>query len=257
MTDKLDNLEYAIVSLLQENQPKMLRWIEVVKCLWSDYKFRYETEKGFGVAVTNKLNLLVGSGKVKHEGIHYGTPSSTIDKSLSKAEAENIIKIVEEARHALRFFREPKVEDIARKFGSDPKIVRPLLYELASLTGWKEQSEEEAEREAEDAINLASWLCLKEKGEQNPKLEELSKRAINNASVDTLRRAKDILKNYPDLVPKVNLNGLEWPEETKIKWRQIFGSKPPAYHHWGEVKILLPPRGLAEIIWYNQPWSSF
>lgn len=84
LTDKLDNLEYDIISLLQKHEPDMLRWVEVVKSLWETYKFKYKDEKGFGTAVTNKLNLLVASGKVKHEGLYYGSPSSTLDKSFSK-----------------------------------------------------------------------------------------------------------------------------------------------------------------------------
>lgn len=84
LTDKLDGLEYDIVSLLQKHEPDMLRWNEVVKSLWETYKFKYKDEKGFGTAVTNKLNLLVASGKVKHEGLYYGSPSSTLDESSSK-----------------------------------------------------------------------------------------------------------------------------------------------------------------------------
>ena len=117
--------------------------------------------------------------------------------------------------------------------------MKPLLYALAPSTGWKKQSKEEAKKEAKDAINFTGWRCWKEKGEQNPEPEALANEAINNASKDTKRRANDILTNYPDLVPKVtlppqvDLPQLKWPEETNIKWCQIFRSEPPAPQYWG------------------------
>ena len=78
MPKKLDNLESDIVSLLEKHQPKMLRWTEIVKGLWETYRFKYQDEKGFGVAVTNKLGLLFAEGLVKHEDSYYGTPSSVV-----------------------------------------------------------------------------------------------------------------------------------------------------------------------------------
>jgi signal recognition particle subunit SEC65 len=84
LPEKLDSLEYDIISLLQKHEPKMLRWNEVVKSLWESYKFKYKDERGFGTAITNKLNLLVASGKVKHEKLYYGTPSSILTNGPSK-----------------------------------------------------------------------------------------------------------------------------------------------------------------------------
>ena len=178
----------------------------------------------------------------------FGPPTSPVSlvedslKDLQKAEAEqkNVMDAIKELRRELRFFREPTVDEVAVKTGRDPETVKPLLYALAQSTGWKPQSQEQAKMEAEDAINLTCWLCWKEKGEQNPELEAFSKEALNNASVDTFRRAKNILTNYPELVPKftptamflepspkAGLTELRWPEETKVKWRHVFSSELP------------------------------
>jgi hypothetical protein len=83
MPSKLDNLEFDIISLLQRQEPKMLRWSEIVKSLWNTNKFKYKDEKGFGVAVTSKLNLLVAGNKIKKEEIYYGSISSVLEKRSS------------------------------------------------------------------------------------------------------------------------------------------------------------------------------
>jgi len=158
-------------------------------------------------------------------------------EDLQKAEAEqkDVMDAMEELRRELRFFREPTVDEVALKTGRKLETVKPLLYSLAPKTGWKPQSQERAEKEAKDTINLAGWLCWKEKsGYLNPKLEDQSrledqsKEAVNNASADMHRRAQNILTNYPDLVPKVyrrkttaigdrDLAGLVW-SETRFYW---------------------------------------
>jgi len=79
---------------------------------------------------------------------------------------------------------------------------------------------------------LAGWLMFREKGGLNPRLVALSKKAINDARMSAIERAQAILKNYPDLVPKVDATALRWPDETKLKWIQIFGGDPPAHQRW-------------------------
>ena len=116
--------------------------------------------------------------------------------------------------------------------------MEPILYALANESGWKPQ--ENPEKEAGEAINLAGWLCWKQKNEQNSSLEELFAEAANNASSGSRRRAENILKFYPDLVPAVNGNMLEWPEETNRKWQQIFGSRPPPPQNWGVFVAFVP-----------------
>jgi len=174
-------------------------------------------------------------------------------KDILKAETENNIRIVQEARRELRFFREPTPSETAGKLGCTPQAARVLLYELAPLTGWKEQAQEQAQKEAEDAINLAGWRLWEKKGEQDPMLKAECDKAKNQASADVYRRAEAIVQNYPDLVPilyqiepisnakskrptgkgvvttfpQINLTILQWPEKTKAKWQQIFKCKPP------------------------------
>lgn len=132
---------------------------------------------------------------------------------------------VEELRREFRFFREPTFNEVVLKTGFlNSQWLRTGLH----LCGWKSESEEEAKRTAEEAINLAAWLGFKESGELNPQLIALSKKAINNASTSAIAKAQVILKNFPELVPKINAGKLGWPDETKKKWIQVFGSEPPA-----------------------------
>ena len=239
MTYKLDSLEQDIVSLLQKHEPNMLRWNEIVENLWQEYKHRYKDKKGLGVAVTNKLRLLVAKGKVSHEELFYGTPNSltpeaisSIDKSR-KAQAElNEIKMaLDWLQHDFRYFREPTLIEVSCKAGKPPVIVEPILYALANDTGWKPQ--ENPEKEAEAAINLAGWLCWKQKSEQNQHLDLLFAEAINNAPAGSKRRAEVILRSYPDLVPVVDGTELRWPEETQRVWQRVFNSKSPSPQNWG------------------------
>jgi hypothetical protein len=94
MPEKLDNLEFDILSVLKKHEPKMLRWSEIVGALWSNYKFKYKDEKGFGVAVTNKLKLLVAGGKARQEGIFYGTPLSTASARRSSSFIDQSCELV-------------------------------------------------------------------------------------------------------------------------------------------------------------------
>ena len=101
MTDKLDSLEQDIVSLLQKHEPNMLRWSEIVENLWQTYQFRYKDRKGFGVAVTSKLKLLVVKSIISQQEHFYGMPNSITPDALSslenskKTQAEvNTVRIV-------------------------------------------------------------------------------------------------------------------------------------------------------------------
>ena len=123
-------------------------------------------------------------------------------------------------------------KEVACEVGKHPRLVEGALYALAPQTGWREPNEH-AEREVEDAVNLAGWLLWKQKGVQDARLEALSADAIATASPDTEKRAQAILRNYPELVPRINRAELEWPEQAKVKWRQIFGTEPPAPVYWG------------------------
>jgi hypothetical protein len=84
LTDKIDKLEYDISSFLESHEPAMLRWIEIVEGLWKTYSFDYKDKKGFGVAVSLKLNSLVGQHKLRHEDIYYGTANSKIPANVGE-----------------------------------------------------------------------------------------------------------------------------------------------------------------------------
>jgi hypothetical protein len=188
----------------------------------------------------------------------YGTGSISDVPPLQDmldAERRNNMRILEEARLELRYFREVTAKEFASKIGCTLESARILLYELSRFTGWEEQSEEQAQREARDAINLAGWLSWKEKGEHNSRLSTYSENAVNSASPSRLKRARNILANYPDLVPMVlwstsdeppgvskrptgkgiivpssehSMVVLDWPEEAKSVWRRVFSTEPPA-----------------------------
>jgi hypothetical protein len=142
------------------------------------------------------------------------------------AESAKVRKAVEELRHEFRFFREPTLNEVALKSGYlDRRSLRIILDFMAR---WKNETLEDAKTTAEQAINLAGWLRFKARGELNHQLIVLTNKAIDAASMNTIEKAQVILKKYPELVPEVNVTGLIWPDETKIKWIQTFGSEPPA-----------------------------
>jgi len=146
-----------------------------------------------------------------------------------KIERANVMKAVEDLRHQFRFFREPTVNEVALKSGCLNS--EPLKLGLM-FSHCKPESSQDARWIAERAINLAGWLSLKEKHELNPQLIALAQQAINNASMEVIERAQTILKNYPELVPKVDVTELKWPDETKAKWVEVFGYPPPEPQKW-------------------------
>jgi len=76
LTEKLDNLSRDVLSLLEKHEPDRLRHHEICDSLWSSYPYNYKDKKVFGVAVTQKLNLLKAKGLILHEDIWYGTVNS-------------------------------------------------------------------------------------------------------------------------------------------------------------------------------------
>lgn len=142
---------------------------------------------------------------------------------------ESVSLAVEGLRHELRFLREPTVKEVAEKLGC---IISKYLKDFLLQANWKNESKEDIKKIAEQAINLAGWLNFKEKGESNPQLIALSQRAIDSAPMKAMNRAQLILKNCPDIVPKVHLNELKWSFETKTMWIQVFGNKPPPPQTW-------------------------
>ena len=203
---------------------KQQTWIEYpvpdsFKLYWCDNTTEFvlktspETKEGQKMEESKTARGASGSG---------GTSKN--DGETFKARWVTVIEAVEELRRELKFFREPTFNEVAIKSGClDSQILRIGL----GFAGWKTQSPEEAKWTAEQAINLAGWLWFRENGELNPQLISLSKKAIDAASLDAVGRGQVILKNCPDLVPKVDGAELKWPGETKIEWIRIFGGEPP------------------------------
>lgn len=77
MTERLDNLSKDILTFLEKHEPNVLRWTEIVEGLWPFYRFHYKNERGFGVALTQKLKFLKKEGLIKKESGFYGTVKST------------------------------------------------------------------------------------------------------------------------------------------------------------------------------------
>jgi hypothetical protein len=144
---------------------------------------------------------------------------------MSNPEWMAVVDAVEELRRELRFFREPTFNEVAMKSGCLDSVTLRIGL---SLAGWKEQSPEEARWVAKQAIELAGWLQFRKCGDLNPALVALAREAVDSASLKAIGRAQVILKNCPDLVPKVNGTKLKWPDETRMEWIRIFGGEPPA-----------------------------
>jgi len=159
-------------------------------------------------------------------------------------------EVLEELNHDYRFFRWPTVEEVAVKIGEPPETVRPILYKLA--LGWREQTKEEAKKEAEESINLAGWMKWLERGDEHgeyssTQIEELNTKAEQEkqqARREVIERAGMILENYPELVPRAKPSestpghfapaGLDpWPEETDRVWRRVFQEEPPKSRRQG------------------------
>ena len=145
-----------------------------------------------------------------------------------KAELEIVGEALNILRGKLTFFREPTLEEVALKLGREPG---PVLEMLLGFASWKRQSPREAEKMAENAINLAGWLRWRKEGKQDPELETLYQKAIQGSLTGTIERAQAIFKNCSFLAPSVEYSRIEWPRITKDCWRQVFHSEPPEPKH--------------------------
>ncbi len=143
-------------------------------------------------------------------------------------ELGKVRRAVEQLRREFCFFREPTFNEVVLKSGClDTQTVRVGLI----LAGWEEQSMEAAKLNAERAINLSAWLLCKQSGKMDPSLIAIANEAVDKAPIEAIKKAQFILKTYPQLVPAINSIELSWPDETKQKWIQTFGSNPPQEKH--------------------------
>ncbi len=147
----------------------------------------------------------------------------------SRAEQAKVKKALDELRHEFRFFREPTLNEVALKTGI--MNTQQLGIDLL-LGGWKNEAQENVKKNAEAALNLAAWLSYKEKVNQNLSLITRCKKAIDSAYMESLKHAQIILQHYPDIVPRVEENQLKWPDETKVKWIEVFAAEPPLPQTW-------------------------
>jgi len=144
-------------------------------------------------------------------------------------EVASVQKAVEELRREYRFFREPTSNEVAlRTSCPDSDALRiGMTFEHCKPESWQG-----AMWLAEKAINLAGWLHFKQSGDLNPQLVALSNEALDKASMEAIRKAQDILKKYPELVPVIEKTALVWSSETKAKWVEVFGYPAPVPQHW-------------------------
>lgn len=137
--------------------------------------------------------------------------------------------------------------------GGTPETTRSGLYKLAPKIEWREQSEEEAWKEAVEAINLADWIKWLQKDEQNQELDGFTRKSIQNTSDRVLKRTQEIVENCPELASEATpaiekadffcAAGLEpWPEETRAVWRNIFQKTTPGSGIRGMVGFGHVPR---------------
>jgi hypothetical protein len=74
LSRKLEGLSRDIYNLLKKNEPNTLRWREIVEELYPKYTYRYDGEKNFGVAVSQKLRQMRDKYKlIAHRGDRWGT----------------------------------------------------------------------------------------------------------------------------------------------------------------------------------------
>lgn len=158
--------------------------------------------------------------------------TSKSDKDAYTNKVDKVREALQVLRREFRYFREPSFNEVALKAGClDTNTVRVSL----AFSLWKQQNFEEAKRMAEDALNLACWLRFMEKkrlSSVDPDLIELAHKAIDSASLSVIKKAQLIRNDYPNLIPKVGLNELVWPKQTKRKWKQVFGDDPPTPQVW-------------------------
>lgn len=161
------------------------------------------------------------------------TPKS--DKDAYKNKLDKVSEALQVLRREFRYFREPSFNEVALKAGClDTNTVRVAL----AFSLWSQQNFEDAKRTAEDALNLACWLRFMEKkrlSSVDPDLIEFAHKVIDSAALSVIKKAQLIRKEYPNLIPKVGLNGLIWPKQTKRKWKQVFGDEPPEPPVWKKM----------------------
>ncbi len=201
--------------------------------LWIDYpvpeKFRI-----YWCDEVDELVLEKRSGdKCGGEGASGG---SSRDAEL---ELKLIVCSLENLRKEFRYLREPTLNEVAVSSGcSDPELTKKGL----ELGHWKDESLEEAKKVAEEAINLAGCMRLKEKADRpdytyagrmetidlHSQVYDFCNEYLNHALRNAVKLTWIIRQEYPKLAPKVTLFGFKWPEETQNKWRQVFGCDPPS-----------------------------
>jgi len=174
----------------------------------------------------------------------FGPPTSISNGAPSQAfDEETIRKALEEWRIEASCLREPVVEEVAYRVGKVPELVKPVLFKIARETGWREP-DKDAKKEAEDAINLAGWLSLKEKNDLSGPMQRHAEIAINEALPAVKKRAQNIMCQCSEYIPTPVDNELRWPQKTKNKWKELFGSEPPKPVYWGAGAWFLPHKNL-------------
>jgi DNA-binding MarR family transcriptional regulator len=221
--------EQIILDILKDGEK---RWKELVRLLVSSGKMSRAT-------LSLNLQKLEKEGKIRRVMDQSKKPPLVL-YMLSGFESmleRKVKEAVDELRGEFFFLREPTVKEVASRVGELPEKVREILYNLAPKIGWKEQEKDEAEKEAENAINLAGWLKWLKKGEQNSELAKMAEDSLQTASGHIIEMAKRILENFPQIVPEAEPSssgphhfvegGLEWKDETLKAWRRVFKSEPP------------------------------
>jgi DNA-binding HxlR family transcriptional regulator len=223
--------EQTVLEALKDGEK---RWKDLERVLVKSGKMSKST-------LSQNLLKLEREGRIKRFADSSKKPPA-VHYSLSCFESDlerKVREAVEELRIGFKFFREPTVKEVAFKVGETPETVRPMLFGLAPKIGWREQDREEAEKEAEEAVNLAGWMVWLQRGEQNAELNKMVEEAKQAASDGIVERARRIVENCPELAPEAKpashgphsfcSAGLDpWPEETERGWMRVFLKEPPS-----------------------------
>ncbi len=125
---------------------------------------------------------------------------------LLEVDAARIIGAIERLKPLL--LRMPTVDEIAREVGISPKEAEPLVYKLASETGWynpTQQLIDDARVRLGEALVCAARIRDKHVDE-NGKSEKFDYEQ-EPGDIKALEDAKRFLKEYPSLLPNLSKDG--------------------------------------------------
>jgi hypothetical protein len=117
---------------------------------------------------------------------------------------------------------------LANQYTIEDILLADLIWENATDCF----SISEIEKRTEEGMILAGCTLWKLKNDNRPIMYQAFKRAVESTHEQSYKLGLSIAKVYPELAAKLLPNGVEWPSETKDRWRRIFQCDPPTPRSW-------------------------